>query len=86
MRPVAFLISEGATPRQASAVIWGTCLSVAVPLGLWFVDRTVAQVVLIVLAVAIPRAIFGLVAQWGRSGGGSALAEAREWRALQGYC
>ena len=64
MNPVAVLIGKGATPSQASAVIWGSVLAVAVPAGVWFVDKPVAQAVLIVIAISAPRAVFCLVAQW----------------------
>jgi hypothetical protein len=75
MHPVAFLIGKGATPKQASAVIWGSGVSVVVPVGLWFVDKPVAQAVLIVIAISAPRAIVCLVAQWGRSGGDAIFPE-----------
>lgn len=84
MHPVAFLIGKGATPKQASVVIWGTAVSVAVPAGLWFLDQPVAQAVLIVIAISAPRAILCLVARWGRSGGGPVFPESRAWPAFRG--
>jgi hypothetical protein len=83
MHPVAFLVGKGATPKLASAVIWGSGASVAVPAGLWFVDKPVAQAVLIVVAISAPRAILCVVAQWGRSGGGAVFSEYRAWPALR---
>ena len=84
MNPVAVLIGKGATPSQASAVIWGSVLAVAVPAGVWFVDKPVAQAVLIVIAISAPRAVFCLVAQWGRPGEGQLFPEPGEWPAVRG--
>ena len=84
MHPVAVLIGKGATPKQASAVIWGSGTLVAVTAGLWFVDKRAAVAVLIVIAISAPRALLCLVARWGRPGVGASeiAAELRAWPAL----
>jgi hypothetical protein len=84
MHPVALLIRKGATPKQASAVIWGSGVSVAATTGLWFVDKRAAVPVLIVIAVSAPRALLCLMARWGRPGvgAGEIAAELRAWPAL----
>jgi len=84
MHPVALLIGKGATPKQASAVIWGSGTLVAVTAGLWFVDKPAAVAVLIVAAISAQRALLCLVARWGRPGAGASdmAAELRAWPAL----
>jgi hypothetical protein len=82
VHPVAFLIGKGATPKQAAAVIWGSAVLVAVPAGLWFVDRPTAVAVLIITAISGPRALLCLVARWGRPGAGAISAEIAAWPAL----
>jgi hypothetical protein len=83
VHPVAALVGRGATPRQASAVIWGPAMLVAVTTGLWFVDKPYAVAVLIVTAVSAPRALVCLVARWGRPGVGSISSELAAWPAVR---
>jgi hypothetical protein len=83
VHPVAFLIAKGATPKQAAALIWGSAVLVAVPAGLWFVDRPTAVAVLIVTAISGPRALLCLVTRWGRPGAGAISAEIAAWPALR---
>jgi hypothetical protein len=83
VHPVAALIGKGATPKQAAAVTWGLGMLVAVTTGLWFVDRPTAVAVLIVTAISGPRALFCLVARWGRPGVGSISSELAAWPALR---
>jgi hypothetical protein len=83
VHPVAALVGKGATPKQASAVVWGPAMVVAVTTSLWFVDKPFAVAVLIVTAVSVPRALLCLVARWGRPGVGTISSEVAAWPALR---
>jgi hypothetical protein len=80
---VTVFTGKGATPQQALAMIYGVPLLALITACVWVLDKPVAQAALIVMAVAAPRALLYLAAEWGQPVNGSLGSEMHEWRAMR---